>query len=144
MVLGVNAITLAEQLRTPEAQVAMLQQLRVLPLSRTCPTCSITTDSVMRREGTNYFYFWCSGCKSSTSLRKGTMLSNKGIPFRTFFLIGYFFVAMSMTHQQLIHEVNLVCPEEEEGQYTMSTTLPSCHTTVFYHKVFRWGKNHDQ
>ena len=140
MVLGVNAITLAEQLRTPEDQVARLQQLRVLPVSHTCPTCNITTDSVKRREGTKYFYFWCSGCKSSTSIRKGTMLSSKGITFRTFLMIGYFFVAMNMTHQQLIHEVNLVCPEGEEGEYTLGTTLTSCHTTVFYNKVFRCDK----
>ena len=65
---------------------------------------------------------------------------SKGITFRTFLMIGYFFVAMNMTHQQLIHEVNLVCPEGEEGEYTLGTTLTSCHTTVFYNKVFRCDK----
>jgi len=139
MVLGVNAITLADQLRTPEAQVKMLQGLQVLPTSHTCTTCNTTTKEVRRKRGTKYFYFRCNGCRCQTSIRDGTLLSEKGIAFRTFFLIGYFFVAMTMTHHQLIHEVNLVCPEEEEegGQYTMGTTITSCHTTVHYNKIFR-------
>ena len=52
---------------------------------------------------------------------------------RTFVLMVYFFVAMTLTLQQL---VDLRCGQDEG--YELSTgTKTSSTTTVFYHKIFR-------
>ena len=75
MVFGVNTITLADQLRTPEAQVKMLQVLHMLPTSHTCSSCNITTKEVRRKRGTQYFYFRCNGCRCQTSCRRRESLS---------------------------------------------------------------------
>ena len=151
MPLYVNAIYLAEKLRTPKDQVSFLQRHRILPSSYTCPDCNLTCEEAKLKHGRNYFYFHCPGCNAQTSLRfvccccflfnlffcrTGTILFGKGIMLRTFVLMVYFFVAMTLTHQQLIHEVDLQCGEDEE--YELSTgTKTSSATTVFYHKIFR-------
>ena len=68
--------------------------------------------------------------------RTGTILFGKGIMLRTFVLLVYFFVATQLTHQQLIHEVDLEW--DDVAGYQLSTgTKTSTATTVFYHKIFR-------
>ena len=68
--------------------------------------------------------------------RTGTILFGKGIMLRTFVLLVYFFVATQLTHQQLIHEVDLEW--DDVAGYKLSTgTKTSTATTVFYHKIFR-------
>ena len=69
MPLGVNAISLAEKLRTPEDQILELQRHHVLPTSYTCPSCKVTTQKLEVEAKSNYHYFRCAGCKSRTSLR---------------------------------------------------------------------------
>ena len=69
MPLGVNAISLAEKLRTQEDQVLELQRHRILPTSYTCSTCQVTTQKVEVDPKSNYHFFRCAGCKSKTSLR---------------------------------------------------------------------------
>ena len=69
MPLGVNAISLAEKLRTTEDQILELQRHHVLPNSYTCPSCKVTTQKLEVEAKSNYHYFRCAGCKSRTSLR---------------------------------------------------------------------------
>ena len=74
--------------------------------------------------------------------RTGTLLYGRKIGMRTFLLIAYFFIAMNMTHSQLIHEVDLTCPEEEDGKYQLSGgAKTSCNTTVHFHKIFRYSSH---
>ena len=56
---------------------------------------------------------------------------------RTFVLMVYFFVASTLTHEQLIHEVGL---EVVDDRYQLSTgSKTSSATTVFYHQIFRFN-----
>ena len=67
--------------------------------------------------------------------RTGTLLFGKKIEMRSFLLIAYFFVATFLTHEQLIHEIDLSC---ESGTFKLSTgTKTSNQTVVFYHGIFR-------
>ena len=67
--------------------------------------------------------------------RTGTILYGKKIEMRSFLLIAYFFVATFMTHEQLIHEIDLSC---ESGTFKLSTgSKTSNQTVVFYHMIFR-------
>ena len=68
--------------------------------------------------------------------RTGTILSGKGVMLRTWVLLVYFFVATQLTHQQLIHEVDLHC--DEDGYQLSTGAKTSTATTVFYHKIFRF------
>ena len=123
----------------------------------TCPNCEVTTEKVEVEAKSNYHYFRCSCCKSRTSLRylfvcfhmticvqisivvcsrTGTLLFGKKIEMRSFLLIAYFFVATCLTHEQLIHEIDLSC---ESGTFQLSTGSKTCkQTLVFYHGIFRW------
>ena len=153
MPLNINAISLAEKLRSPADQVSFLQSRRILPKTYTCPDCQLTCEKAKLKPGTNYFYFHCPGCNSQTSLRlviaimflfmfmmslyrTGTILSGKGIMLRTWVLLVYFFAPTQLTHQQLIHEVDLCC-DDEDGYQLSTGTKTSTATTVFYHKIFR-------
>ena len=69
MPLYVNAISLAEKLRTPRDQVSFLQRHRILPSSYTCPDCNLTCEEAKLKHGRNYFYFHCPGCNAQTSVR---------------------------------------------------------------------------
>ena len=69
MALRVNAISLADRLRTREDQILELQRHRILPTSYTCSKCRITTQKVEVDPKSNYHFYRCAGCKSKTSLR---------------------------------------------------------------------------
>ena len=56
---------------------------------------------------------------------------------RTFVLMAYFFVAAHLTHEQLIHEVDLDVVDDEYQLSTGSKT--SSATSVFYHQIFRFN-----
>ena len=57
---------------------------------------------------------------------------------RTFLLIAYFFVATFLSHEQLIHEIDLSC--DESGRFKLSTgSKMSNQTVVFYHGIFRFS-----
>ena len=72
--------------------------------------------------------------------RIDTLLYGVKKGMRTFLLIAYFFIPMNMTHSQLIHEVNLTCPKEEDGKYQLGGwAKTSCDTTVHFHKIFRYN-----
>ena len=47
----------------------------------------------------------------------GTLLFGKKIEMRTFLLIAYFFVAACLTHEQIIHEIDLSC--DEDGKFML-------------------------
>ena len=69
MLFDLNAIALADRLRSPDDQVSFLQEHRILHHAYTCPDCDLTTEDVKLKSGTNYWYFNCNGCNSQTSLR---------------------------------------------------------------------------
>ena len=73
----------------------------------------------------SYYLYW----NDVFSHRTGTILYSKGIMLRTFVLLLYFFVAHRLTHEQLIHEVDLRC--DDKNRYQLSTgTRTSVATTV--------------
>ena len=57
MPLGVNAISLAEKLRTPEDQILELQRHHVLPTSYTCSVCIFNRFSLSAQSNT-----YCDTC----------------------------------------------------------------------------------
>ena len=68
--------------------------------------------------------------------RSGTILHGKKIEMRSFLFIAYFFVATFLTHEQLIHEIDLTC---ESGTFQLSTgSKTSNQTVVFYNMIFRY------
>ena len=69
MIFDLNALALADRLRSPKDQVSFLQEHRILPHAYTCPDCDLTTEEVKLKPGTSYWYFNCTGCNSQTSLR---------------------------------------------------------------------------
>ena len=148
-------LSLGDRIRTPEQQVEFLQEVRILPTSQYCEkeTCMAPSDNLKRRPGTKYFYCECNTCHRQTSIRHGTILLHKGLSFRTFLLLAYFFSSLTLTHEQLIHECNLYDSgddEEEvvrgregrgggEGGYMVGTGARlSCNTTVHYNSIFRF------
>ena len=108
--------------------------------------------------GPNYFYFHCPGCNAKTSLR--LLLFLLFCLILSFAGPELFFLARescweplfwwsnslwrwhchhdsdseSVTHQQLIHEVDLQCGDD--GGYMLSTGTKT--TTFFCHKIFWW------
>ena len=132
-----NIITFHEEIRTPEKQVEFLTKYGVLNTFNTCNTCKTMTKTIKRRVGTKYYYFECDNCHKQTSIRKGTILYSKGISFRSFLMLAYFFIALNMTHAQLIHNTNLSGAEDEEEDMATGGPLLSCKTIVHYTNIFR-------
>ena len=54
MLFDLNAIALADRLRSPDDQVSFLQEHRILPHAYTCPDCDLTTEEVKLKPGTWY------------------------------------------------------------------------------------------
>ena len=132
-----NIIRLHDQIRTPELQVEFLQKHGILNKSHTCVKCKTVNISVKRRAGTKYHYFECPNCHKQTSIRRNTLLYNKGISLRSFLMLAYFFICLNFTHQQLIHETNL--SDDEDGPAAGPGPALSCHTTVDYTCTFRFS-----
>ena len=154
MPIGFNTLSLGDKLRTAEDQVTFLQNAGILMKEYNCSDCGVVCKELHKKKGTNYFFFYCSGCKSQIgirwmkiydcfmfmllfSFRTGSILSAKHIMLRTFVLLVYFFAAEpSKSHEQLIHEINV----GYEDCYQLSTgTKTSTATTVFYHQIFRFS-----
>ena len=144
-----NLLSLGDRIRTPEQQVEFLQEVRILPTVQFCDkeTCMAPCGNLKGRPGTKYFYCECNTCHRQTSIRHGTILLHKGLSFRSFLLLAYFFSSLTLTHEQLIHECNLYDSGEEEveevgrggaGGYMVGTGARlSCNTTVHYNSIFR-------
>ena len=139
MPLDVNAIALAEKLRTQEDQILELQKHGILLTSCTCPNCEVTSEKVEVEAKSNYHYVRCSCCKSRTSLRylfvcfhmticvqisivvcsrTGTLLFGKKIEMQSFLLVAYFFVPtcpMSSSFTRLIYLVRVVLSSSATG-----------------------------
>ena len=130
-----NIIRLQDQIRTADLQVEFLQKHGILNKSHTCVKCKTVITSVKHRAGTKFHFFECPKCHQQTSIRKKTIIYNKGISLRFFLMLAYFFICLNFTHKQLIHETNL--SDEEDDPAAGPGPALSCHTTVDYTCAFR-------
>ena len=86
--------------------VTLLQIFNIIPSHGTCSKCSNKVISEVK-EDSNRLFWWCSGCRVKTPVRKGTVLSNSNLKLERFVLMLYSFVNRGNTYEQMVNEACL-------------------------------------
>ena len=101
--------------------------------TQSCEKC----DTMLKKQSNRgYFvYFRCGKCKTRTSVRKGTILSNAKISFRRFILLIYAFCQFNWTYDQTQREACVTSVEESDTESGSSSL--SSQSVDKYFRLFR-------
>ena len=99
----VSAAILGLKMQTLMATVTLLQLFKIIPNQGTCSKCNHKIISPVKQDA-NKLYWWCSGCRVKTPMRKGTILANSNLKLERFVLLMYSFVNRGSTYEQMVNE----------------------------------------
>ena len=143
---------LVKLLDTENKQIEFLQKHGILKKSDNCSKCGMHLDVIHRDRKYNYFY--CNDCKSKSSIRANSVLSNANISMRKFALLVYVFVSNFWTYRQIMvsifyrshvsimsisckEETDLTSEEEESDSEQGTNSVLSSSKINKYFTMFR-------
>ena len=81
--------SLALTMATPESTINLLKRMNIIHSSFSCNKCNINIDGY--KTIGNYHYYYCSSCKTKTSILQNCILSNSNTKMREFVILMYMF-----------------------------------------------------
>ena len=84
----------AMTISTSDKATEFLFEYGILKAEKKCDSCGeiLVQSDIHNKPSNNYEYFKCKNCKTSASIRNGTILSCKNISFQSWILLAYKFV----------------------------------------------------
>ena len=103
-----NIASLTLAMATITSTIELLTRMGIIAADLTCTTCGITTGPY--KTTNNYHYYYCTSCKSKTSILHNTILSNSNTKMREFVLLMYQFCEHHRSYQTVRRETFLPQP----------------------------------